>query len=127
MSYCLARNPLDRVDRDDRQDHANVSPNELPAMKRHLADIDRRTLEGARDYALLSVALLTGRRRAELVGVRWSNDLSSRPLLKRSLTTTHRRASLTFDKQDLLKVSNPHARSDHPRSGSERRQDPGDG
>jgi integrase/recombinase XerD len=42
-------------------------------MKRHLADIDRTTLEGARDYALLSVALLTGRRRAELVGIRWSS------------------------------------------------------
>ena len=66
-------NPLDRIDRDDRQDYADVAPHELPAMKRHLADIDRTTLEGARDYALLSVALLTGRRRAELVGIRWSS------------------------------------------------------
>ena len=54
-------NPLDRIDRADRQDYADVAPHELPAMKRHLAEIDRATLEGARDDALLSVALLTGR------------------------------------------------------------------
>ena len=39
-------------------------------VRRRLAQIDRTTLAGQRDYALLSVALITGRRRAELAGLR---------------------------------------------------------
>ena len=66
-------NPIDRIQRDTIQPYADVSPQTFPAIKKHLAQIDRDTLEGGRDYALLSVALVTGRRRAELVGIRWSS------------------------------------------------------
>ena len=44
---------------------------EYTEVRRRLKRIDRATLAGKRDYALLAVALQTGRRVAELAGLRW--------------------------------------------------------
>jgi integrase/recombinase XerC len=38
-----------------------------------LRQIDRTTLQGKRDYALLAIALQTGRRASELVSLRWQH------------------------------------------------------
>jgi integrase/recombinase XerC len=44
-------------------------------VEQRLAAIDRESLEGKRDYALLTLAFTSGRRRAELAALRWG-DLS---------------------------------------------------
>jgi site-specific recombinase XerD len=68
-----AHNPIDLVDRRPRQVEHAALPLDSQAVKMRLADIDRNEPEGQRDYALLLVALATGRRRAELAGLRWQD------------------------------------------------------
>jgi integrase/recombinase XerD len=63
-------NPIGRAERRPVQGYAHVhalSPAEVQAS---LSAIDRTTPAGLRDYALLAVALNTGRRRAELASLR---------------------------------------------------------
>src|ERR687885_1831704 len=68
----LAGNPIARVER--RRVEAYAGARALPNMELRLrmAAIDRSDLIGARDYALLAVALQTGRRLSELAGLRWA-------------------------------------------------------
>lgn len=66
-------NPLELVDRRKVQDYASARPLEYDAVAERLAAIDRATLAGLRDYALLSLALQTGRRLAELAALQWGD------------------------------------------------------
>jgi len=69
----LAYNPMERVRRQKpgKKDAAHpLSPGEVSAG---LHKIDRSTPEGLRDYALLSVALATGRRASEIAGLRYKH------------------------------------------------------
>jgi integrase/recombinase XerC len=59
------------VERARVQPYADSQALDSAEVKRRLAAIDRDTLTGRRDYALLLVALTTGRRRAELAALRW--------------------------------------------------------
>ena len=63
-------NPIDTIKRRCVKRYAQSQALDVGDVKRRLAQIDRTTLAGLRDYALLSVALITGRRRAELAGLR---------------------------------------------------------
>lgn len=63
-------NPIERVDRRPVQGYAGARPLPYLKVRARLAAIDRTTLVGKRDYALLAVALQTGRRVSELAGVR---------------------------------------------------------
>jgi site-specific recombinase XerD len=63
-------NPIDRVKRRRVQPYRAARALDLADVRARLAAIDRSTVAGARDYALLSVALLTGRRVSELAGLR---------------------------------------------------------
>ncbi len=65
-------NPIARITRPAKQAYRNVEALPIDPLRQALARIDRTTMDGARDYALLAVALQTGRRRSELVGLRWS-------------------------------------------------------
>jgi len=67
----LPTNPLARIDGQDVQDYARSVPLEADKVARKLAAIPRGTLAGRRDHALLSLALMTGRRLAELAALRW--------------------------------------------------------
>jgi site-specific recombinase XerD len=69
----LASNPITAVERRSAQSYASAGAMNAPSIKRMLADIDRSEPAGLRDYALLSVALQTGRRLAEIAGMRWSH------------------------------------------------------
>jgi len=75
-SYALKRdllkggNPISRVERRPVQGYAGAIPLPYLEVKARLAAIDRSTLVGKRDYALLVVGLQTGRRLSELAGVR---------------------------------------------------------
>jgi integrase len=59
------------VDRRAVDVYGSAEPLDPAHVAGRLATIDRLNPAGARDYALLSVALSTGRRRAELAALRW--------------------------------------------------------
>ena len=70
-------NPIERVDRRKVQEYASAIPLAANDVKKRMAAIDRGTVEGKRDYALLAVALSTGRRVAELANLRKGDLLLS--------------------------------------------------
>jgi integrase len=63
-------NPISTIRRRRVQPYRAARALDITFVRRSLAAIDRATLAGARDYALLSVALVTGRRVSELAGLR---------------------------------------------------------
>ena len=63
-------NPIARLDRRSAHAYQHAQPIEQSALAKALKAIDRTSIEGKRDYALLSVALSTGRRVAELAALR---------------------------------------------------------
>jgi len=65
-------NPIKDVKRRKVQPYADAAANAIPPdeIEQGLDSIDRGTSEGLRDYALLAVALYTGRRASELAGLR---------------------------------------------------------
>jgi site-specific recombinase XerD len=62
-------NPIKDVARRNVQAYAEVLPIEPDVIETGLESIDRNRLQGLRDYTLLAVALYTGRRASELVGL----------------------------------------------------------
>jgi integrase len=64
---------LARVDRRKAQRYGDAQPIPQETIRAALAQIDRATLAGKRDYALLLLALTTGRRVAEVAALRWGN------------------------------------------------------
>lgn len=64
-------NPIDLVKRQRVQNNEAARALDTDDVAERLAQIDRATLAGQRDYALLSVALNTGRRVAELAALEW--------------------------------------------------------
>ncbi|MEN9934325.1 MAG: hypothetical protein RLZZ387_904 [Chloroflexota bacterium] len=69
----LPHNPAMRVERRKVEAYQTARPIASDVLRRKLANIKRDTLAGARDYALLSVAVTTGRRLTELAGLRWKD------------------------------------------------------
>ncbi len=66
----LPSNPIARVARRPLQPYAGARSLDAAQLRLQLAAIDRTTLAGCRDVALLAIALTTGRRVAELAGLR---------------------------------------------------------
>lgn len=66
-------NPIDLVERRTVQAYQGARPMEDEEVRKCLSRIDRSTLAGKRDYALLSIAFHTGRRAGELAGLRWKH------------------------------------------------------
>lgn len=66
-------NPIDLVKRRKRTPYARAQALDVADVRLKLAAIDRASVVGQRDYALLSVALATGRRLRELAGLRASH------------------------------------------------------
>lgn len=69
----LASNPIARVERRPVQSYAAATALDYAELKRRLAAIDRSTLAGLRDYALLATGLQVGRRVSELASLRWQH------------------------------------------------------
>lgn len=67
----LTANPMTTIDRRPVEDYASAVSLDQRDVRAQLDQIDRATLAGKRDYALLGVLLNTGRRRAEVNGMRW--------------------------------------------------------
>jgi integrase len=66
-------NPILRVERQVVQSYAHAEALSVDDVQAGLAAIDRSSLSGKRDYALLTVALLTGRRLHEIASLCWDN------------------------------------------------------
>lgn len=66
-------NPIDLVKRRKRAPYARAQALDVGLVREQLAAIDRAILAGQRDYALLAVALASGRRLRELAGLRWAH------------------------------------------------------
>lgn len=64
-------NPFSRVKRARVQKYGKSAPLEVKQITRLLDQPDRRTMRGARDYAMLLFAILTGRRANEMCQLRW--------------------------------------------------------
>jgi integrase/recombinase XerC len=67
----LTANPITTIDRRPVEDYASAVSLDQREVRVQLDQIDRTTLAGKRDYALIGVLLNTGRRRAEVNGMRW--------------------------------------------------------
>jgi site-specific recombinase XerD len=71
----VSSNPIELVDGLTTQEYRSARPLNKESVNNALFEIDRSTIAGARDYALLSILLTTGRRVNELVNLQ-VGDLS---------------------------------------------------
>jgi integrase len=71
--YFTGPNPIERVERKHVRDYVGARALSPEEVRTRLTAIDRSTLRGQRDHALLAIALYTGRRAAELAGLRWGD------------------------------------------------------
>lgn len=62
-------NPIEAIDKPKVQAYAEAAAMDADEVFERLLAIDRSTLAGKRDYALLAIGLQTGRRASELVGL----------------------------------------------------------
>jgi integrase len=69
----LDANPIDLLDREHVQEYAHAEALDEERVQAALAAIDQSTLRGARDYAILSVFLQTGRRAQEVATLQWQH------------------------------------------------------
>jgi len=69
----LSANPIDLVERRPSRGYEGARALDPATVSEALQAIDRATLTGMRDYALLAVAFITGRRLSELVNMRWGD------------------------------------------------------
>jgi integrase len=66
-------NPIERVDRPKVERYKDARALDFATVRRRFAEIDRFSPEGIRDHALLTLAMHTGRRSAELAALNWSD------------------------------------------------------
>jgi site-specific recombinase XerD len=90
----LTHNPIGQVERGKVQSYRNAQALDPEDIAARLDAIDRETLKGARDYALLAVLLQTGRRLAEVQALVWSNVKISQG--KVTLTFEHCKGNKTM-------------------------------
>jgi integrase/recombinase XerC len=69
----LHHNPIDQLDRAKVQEYASAQPLDDDEVHEALQHIDQGTQKGARDYAILSVLLQTGRRAQEVASLQWQH------------------------------------------------------
>jgi site-specific recombinase XerD len=69
----VASNPIEVVERNKVQAYASAMPLTQEQASARLAAIDRSTMAGLRDYALLAVFLEVGWRSAEVASLSWGN------------------------------------------------------
>jgi integrase len=68
-------NPMEMVERRRVTGQSFAHPIEKEDIDYRLSRIDRRSLMGLRDYAVLTLAMMTGRRANELASLRWGDLL----------------------------------------------------
>jgi integrase/recombinase XerD len=88
-------NPIESVKKRPVQAYASAQPLDPETVIDGLESINRGTLEGMRDYALLAIALATGRRAHELVSLQWQHVkiVGKRNDIRVTLTFAHCKGS----------------------------------
>lgn len=76
-----SENPIDQVERRQIQRYAQATALTAETISATMKGIDRSTLVGQRDYALLAVALATGQRASELAGLRCGDIQRTTPMV----------------------------------------------
>jgi integrase/recombinase XerC len=66
-------NPIEAIKRAKTRKYTGAQPLDPTDVQHRLATIDRTTLDGRRDYALLMMGLFVGRRVSELASLRWQD------------------------------------------------------
>ncbi len=66
-------NPIEQIERRKHQDYASAQPLFKDQIAAALAKIEKHTLTGTRDYALILLLLGTGRRGSEVRQLRWKD------------------------------------------------------
>ena len=95
-------NPIESVKKRPVQAYASALPIDPEMVEQGLEHVDRGTLQGLRDYAILAVALSTGRRAHELVGLRWQDvRIAGRKDARVTLTFHCKGRKLIHDKLDV--------------------------
>ena len=74
----LEHNPMQLVKSQKATTKDAAMPLDVSDVESSLASIDKRTVEGLRDFALLSLAFTTGRRASELATLTWGNISTSK-------------------------------------------------
>lgn len=69
----ISANPIQKVARAKLQQYQGAHAKTPEQVKAALASIDRSTLKGLRDYAILALAVYTGRRVSELANLRYED------------------------------------------------------
>jgi integrase len=69
----ITENPIDRLKRPKVRAYQHTRALATEDVGQILRDIDRKTVEGKLEYALMSIAVNTGRRIAEIAGLRWKH------------------------------------------------------
>lgn len=95
-------NPIQSVKKRPVQAYAAAEPIAPETVEQGLESINRKTLEGLRNYALLAVALYTGRRAHELVNLRWQHVKITGRKEQRITLTFHCKGNKVM--RDLLDV-----------------------
>jgi len=67
----MGENPIDFVERRKVEEYGSARAMDADEVRRALDEIERTTILGKRDYALLSVTLYTGRRASEIRAMCW--------------------------------------------------------
>ncbi len=66
-------NPIEALTRKTQHPYENAQAIDARHVAQHMTAIDRETLDGMRDYALLAIGLSTGRRSSELATLTWGS------------------------------------------------------
>lgn len=101
----LEHNPIDAVDRAKVQAYKSSKALTPEITERALDAIDRSTLQGKRDYALLAMLLATGRRMAEVAAL----DVRNLALTVGKITVTFERTKGGEEMRDTLPYAVTHA------------------
>lgn len=96
-------NPIKTVKKRPVQAYAAAAPLDAETLE-SLDDIDRSTLWGLRDYALIAVALYTGRRASELVSLRWEHVKISGGKREKRVTLSFAHCKGNKVKKDMLDI-----------------------
>ncbi len=95
-------NPIQSVKKRPVQAYAAAQAIDPNTVEQGLVSVNRDTLAGLRDYAILAVALYTGRRAHELVGLRWQDmRITGRKDARVTLTFHCKGRKVMHDKLDV--------------------------
>jgi integrase len=100
----LSSNPIETLERAKVQEYASAQALDGEMVRESLQAIDQSTLRGARDYAILTIFLQTGRRAQEVARLQWQHVSMHKE--KARLTFEHAKGGLVMQDELPVRVTN---------------------